>query len=402
MQVSLIPGVLLTGLLAGACGATGPARSQQRATDAAAAVKALQAGDFAAAGKEAGAAIGRGDGNGHARVVRAIVAYKAAVEQLALDTMTVVQGARGGFNHQVMRTALDNADKALAQVDEDLAVAGKDELVSLELCLACWKVDWNRSGEIDRRDDRLLELEVDAKGERLPEGDPRRRPTFRFDVGDTSWARAWLAFQRALVHLTLSYDWQEVDKLARRGGPDSPVITIRLADGKRVTRGRDLILEALEHSGRAREQYLAETDDDREWLPNPKQQNHPMPLPVDQALYDTWAALLGDARKLVKGDEGLPVAELVELAEVKMAGAPPGVVDVGGLLSNPKDITVSVMDVLAAKLSPEQALKDILGRGYRTDLAKSPIPSRLARLKSEIKMGTGTLEQKLRYLLWVN
>ena len=38
--------------------------------------------------------------------------------------------------------------------------------------------------------------------------------------------------------------------------------------------------------------YLAETDDDREWVPNPKQQSHPMPLPVDAArigaLERTW------------------------------------------------------------------------------------------------------------------
>ena len=49
---------------------------------------------------------------------------------------------------------------------------------SLDLCLACWQVDWNRNGDIDERDLRMLQVEYDAHGEQIPEGDPRRTPTF--------------------------------------------------------------------------------------------------------------------------------------------------------------------------------------------------------------------------------
>ena len=54
---------------------------------------------------------------------------------------------------------------------------------------------------------------------------------------------------------------------------------------------------------------LAEVDDDREWLPNPKQKSHAMPLTVDDALFDTWGGVLSDVRKLLLGQEGLSVAD---------------------------------------------------------------------------------------------
>jgi hypothetical protein len=81
---------------------------------------------------------------------------------------------------------LTDADRRMEGIEAHLARAAKDPDFSLDLCLACWRVDLNRNGEIDERDLRMLQVEYDAQGEQIPEGDPRRMPTFRFDAADVS------------------------------------------------------------------------------------------------------------------------------------------------------------------------------------------------------------------------
>src|SRR5258706_15057723 len=116
----------------------------------------------------------------------------------------------------------------------------------MELCLACWQHDWNRSGEIDDRDRKLFEIEYDANGGVLDQSDPARRPTFRFDIGDVSWARAMISFQRAAAELVLAYKWSELDKLMHfdifRSNEKLGKMTMRLIDPVRVRHARELIL----------------------------------------------------------------------------------------------------------------------------------------------------------------
>jgi len=113
------------------------------------------------------------------------------------------------FDHAGGRAAWQGFLTRLEAVDRDLAVVAGDREFSLELCLACWERDWNRNGRIDEADRKLFELEFDGKGGELAEGDPRRRPTFRFDTGDAEWARAMIAFQRAAGELVLAYQWSD-------------------------------------------------------------------------------------------------------------------------------------------------------------------------------------------------
>ena len=163
----------------------------------------LAAGKFQEAELAAAAAVTRDSENPYASTVAAITLYKKTMHQLSTDLRTVVFGAMaaGGFNHRYMRNTLTETEKFLGQVEEKLAVAWRSPGVSLELCLACWEIDWNRNGQVDRRDRRLFAIERDEKKNRIPEDDPRFRPTFRFDHGDVAWARAFIAFQRAALNL---------------------------------------------------------------------------------------------------------------------------------------------------------------------------------------------------------
>jgi hypothetical protein len=397
---------LLVLLLVG-CGATAHPSSAERQAAAAPAVTALQAGKLEDAAAAADAVLRADRGNPQANATRALTRYITAMGQLRADFFTVIEGARHGFNHEYMRASLEKADHALADIEDDLAHAADDPDFALELCLACWEHDWNRNGRIDDGDRLLFQIELDADGKELPENDPRRKPTFRFDAGDISWARAMVDFQRAFINLILAYRWNELDRLLGSLFSDHlPEITIKLDDAGRVRKARELILAGLDQADRCRQQYLAETDDDREWVPNPRQKNHPLPLPVDQALYDTWEGVVGDLRRLLSGEEGLDVAELAQLGDHKWEDPPRGYIDIGKMFSDPKDLVFdfAYFDHADTKTraGAEDVLRSIFGETYVKTMKASPLVHRLMRMKKELDHGDETFERKLRYLLWLN
>jgi hypothetical protein len=409
-----------------ACGPRPPARSPtEREADSAPAVAALQASRFAEAGQLAGTALARDPRNARAAAVRAVAAYQAAGAQLVGDLEQLLEKADGlrSLDHQEGRALWQRFADALVPIDADLAVAADDKSFGLELCIACWEHDWNRSGQIDERDRRMFEIEYDgrarpnADGEIdsfIPEGDPRRRPTFRFDAGDADWARAMLSFQRSAMELILAYQWSQLDKLFASRGAPPPKLVIPVQDKARVQRARSLLVAGLGYADRCRQAYLDETDDDREWVPNPRQQSHPIPLEVDAALYQTWADVTHDLRLMLESKEGLSLRAVAAFGDEDKLGAllPDVFLDLGAMLRDPADITVDFSQVEALenwRSDPagsqriiEQMLRGALGKGYATKMAQTKLLDRLARMKRELSTGEDTFERKLRYLLWLN
>jgi hypothetical protein len=409
-------------------------------------VTALREAKFAEAAQLATAALGKDRKNGTAAAVRAIAGFQAAGSQLRDDLEVLLQTSESlrALDHEAGRALWQRFADALQKIDADLAVTAADAGFGLELCIACWEHDWNHSGEIDDRDRRMFEIEYDGRAAAraeaeakkkeqpaspeefdgdpdwsmedpsfIPEGDPRRRPTFRFDQGDADWARAMLSFQRAAMELILAYRWSELDTLLRARGNAPVKITIALQDGARVKRARELILAGLGYAERCRAAYLAETDDDREWMPSPTQKNHPIPLDVDAALYQTWSDVLGDVRRMLKSEEGLSLRGVAALGDDDSSRyLPDAFVDLGALLGDPKDIVIDFGHVDAIERNHgnpaevqkvvEAMLRGILGNGYEPKMKPSPILGRFGRMRRELMTGEDTFERKLRYLLWLN
>lgn len=387
--------------------ACAPSLSQRRET-AAGTLQALQEARFEAAAVEAGKVLETDAENPYARLAAAIARYRAATHQIATDAPTVILGAvqTRGVNHQYLRMALEQFEKDLGLVEDDLAVAARFPDLALDLCVACWEVDWNRDGEVGEGDRALLEIERDENGDELAPDDPRRRPTYRYDHGDVLWARAFVSFQRAVVDVLLAYRWNALDKVlpALLLGM-SPTVTFELAHPERIAAAREALLRGLDLADAARRAYLAESDDEREWVPNPRQKDHPMPLVVDEALYQTWELVLADLKKVFAGEEGLGVADLLQLAEPSESDElPKGYLDLGGMLARPKNIVVD-LGQLKRDLDDERAeplLQHLFGEFYVPTMTPSQLPTRLMRMKDEIDRGEESLERKLRYLLWLN
>ncbi|HEY4182334.1 MAG TPA: hypothetical protein VGM90_36125 [Kofleriaceae bacterium] len=399
-------------LAATACGAADhnvPPPPEHHAAEANsdAAVAALRASKFADARQAATAALGRDPRDSRAAAVRALASYQIAAHDLFGELENIIGRADHleFFDHKGGREAWQRWLNVLEGVQNDLEVSAADTQFSLEMCLACWEVDWNRNGRIDERDGHMLEIEVDGKGETLPEGDPRRRPVFRFDQGDAEWALAMVSFQRAAGELVLAYKWSELDKLFSQ---EHPAITIKLTEPERVVRARKLILEGLAHADKCRTEYLSETDDDREWVPNPTQKNHAIPLAMDASIYSTWEGVIGDMRRMLNSEEGLSMRDLTQVVDENAeltSKVPSAYIDIGRMLKEPQDIQINVAMLMFADKNlnvAEKVLRDLIGNGYQTSMKPSPLPSRLRAMKKQLDTGEDTFDRKLHYLFWLN
>ena len=371
----------------------------QRIADDAPALDALRSADFDHAIALASAQLAIEPRDSEAAAIRALASYVRATSHLfvATDMSRHSWFWFEPFFDPKNQSALNTFTEQLAAIDKDLAIADQDPRFSLELCLACWKYDWNHDGKVDERDTQLFQIDRDAKGQVIADGDPRRMPTFRFDLGDVTWARAMISFQRAAGELLQSYRWSDVTERKH-----DEKLVIHLIAPERVKHARELILAGLEFSEREREQYLAETDDDREWVPNPRQKNHPMPMPIDDKLYASWAGILEDVRHLVAGDQGVSIRELAGLSSPRLfLIAPDAYVDIGRMLAEPSDIVVGNINDESAK-NLDVALHGILGHGYRDHMTPSPLIRRVGAMAKDLEDGTDTLDRKLRYMMWIN
>ncbi|MFH1810180.1 MAG: hypothetical protein ABIJ09_15650 [Pseudomonadota bacterium] len=391
-------------VLLGSLGCAGPSLEQRRQS-ALPAIQTLQTGEWVEAEQESARVLQEDTDNPFALVVDAITRYKRTMHQLVADLIGVAATVEvaGTLNQKYLSFTLDTAEAELARIDDDLARASRCADFNMDLCLACWEYDWNHSGEVDDFDRRLFEVELDHDGQPYPEGDPRRRPTFRFDRGDLLWARAFLSFQRAALHLAQAYDASGALQTLQSENEPSRIV-FRLTDATRITRARQLILDGLDLTEKARQAYLAESDDEREWLPNPRQKDHPLPMPVDEVLYQTWGAILVDTTALVKGETVLRVADLIELADERAEPMPAGSIDLGGFLSKPRDIVLDIQALDRAEDNDdiEGALRLVLGDWYVTGRPPSTLTMQLRRMKSEVDRGDESIERKLRYVLWLN
>jgi hypothetical protein len=100
------------------------------------------------------------------------------------------------------------------------------------------------------------------------------------------------------------------------------------------------MLEGIRHSKLLRAALLKESDDQDEWIPNPRQRNTSFPLVMDPQTFATWDELLGHMDKLFRGRTllGGTVEQnaMQGVRDLTMGICPPGQgVNVGQLFQKP-------------------------------------------------------------------
>lgn len=172
------------------------------------------------------------------------------------------------------------------------------------------------------------------------QGDPANsgKLVIAFDTGDVLWLRAYTHVLRAGAEFLLARDWHRSFDAAAHllfPRPDSPLaaaLTLptqgmflgeedgRIADGiawihllnwpvaeaDRLPRTREHFLAAARLSQEMWASIRAETDDDREWLPNAKQASLIPGMTITDDRIDTWLALMQESEAILNGEKLLP------------------------------------------------------------------------------------------------
>ena len=158
-----------------------------------------------------------------------------------------------------------------------------------------------------------------------------------FDRADVDWLRGYCHLLSALSEMMLAYDGQELFEVAAHrlfqhaktphafllepnrkpnGGwfqfediADAValihMLRFPLVEPKRMEAALKHIEQTLSLSRQMWKRVLAETDNDREWIPGPKQKGA-INIPVTQEIIDNWIRALDEAEQIVQGKKLIP------------------------------------------------------------------------------------------------
>jgi hypothetical protein len=247
-------------------------------------------------------------------------------------------GQNVGFNsepesitHAQFRESFEDWIAAVARAEAALAEVGDEELkVSVPIGLA--RMDLNADGEATEREQlwRLFRaLQVRFQ--------PRQEDVDAFEIaldrGDVAWLRGYSHLCMAVGEFILAHDTREVFERAGHvlyalnetpheflKGSRKPfdysmgidasdlvamvhLLNFEVIEPERMERSRQHLLETIRLAGEMWRYYDAETDDDREWIPNVKQRDTAIPdALITPLMHDTWLRALGEGGELLRGE----------------------------------------------------------------------------------------------------
>ena len=209
------------------------------------------------------------------------------------------------ISHKELGRVLDAFASDLQRAEATLA-AIKDDRVKLRLRLSKIRFDFAGNGKDQTT---LLELLVKLNGERL--GFEKANPDFRvhFDRGDVAWLRSYCHVLSAMVEAYRSIDQEagfsdrveSVFPNVEASTEDDDWRTgVKVVDPPRLRRARLHLVAVCELNRESWMHIRAETDDDFEWLPHPRQIDQ-LGLPLTDERIDAWLEMMTEWEELFKG-----------------------------------------------------------------------------------------------------
>jgi hypothetical protein len=228
---------------------------------------------------------------------------------------------------QILQTWVDDlnrAEKTLAGVTR--------ENVQLPLHVGLFKIDPLGQGKPISVGNLFERIEANVTPEELS------KFVIKFDRGDVCWFRGYCHFLAAWGELMLAVDFQELFECCAHlvfEKVDSPHVFLQEGDRtipgfhdftlfgivdvmaflhqsrftvKEPERCKAVLAHLEAMIGQGKEMWkhiLAETGDDNEWIPNPKQKGV-LGIKVTQEMIDTWLATLDEAEQVLQGKKLVP------------------------------------------------------------------------------------------------
>lgn len=222
------------------------------------------------------------------------------------------------ITYAAFRGFLDDLRRDLAVAEATLAGV-TDDNVKLRLRLARFRLDLDGDG---KPTDRLLDILQRVMGPQIRF--PKDNPDFLvcFDRGDVAWLRAYCHLLMGMLDSYLAFDTETLFDLTAGDLFDRPKQRFQGAEAERQQKlteaGKVIAVKEPARLGEFRKHLLkvaelnretwkyirAETDDDHEWLPNPRQRGV-LGLPVRDEMIDAWLDVMAELEALLNGDKVL-------------------------------------------------------------------------------------------------
>jgi hypothetical protein len=219
------------------------------------------------------------------------------------------------ISYAAFRRLLDDFRRDLSAAEATLAGV-TDDGVKLPLRLAAVRLDLVGDGKpTDRFIDILTRVMQRQRFDFL-----KSNPDFLvcFDRGDVAWLRAYCHLLMGMLDFYLAFDTEASFDLAADELFAKPKKPFRGDDAERWQKiqeaGKEIAVKEPARLGRFRKHLIqvaelnretwrhirAETDDDHEWLPNPRQKGV-LGLQVRDEMVDAWLAMMAELEALLDG-----------------------------------------------------------------------------------------------------
>jgi hypothetical protein len=242
------------------------------------------------------------------------------------------------IGYEDFRAQLQSFTDDLAAADARLADVGDGEV---RFVLDLMRVRLDMRGDGKPGDDETLGQILSAvSGGMAGPSTAAQGLEVKFDAGDAAWLRGYTHILMALDEFLLAHDFRVTfettfhlffarsrsplaDALAAPAPPDSTfgtgeatqiadavalihTLNWPVIDAARETKVRAHLLQVVALSRQSWTLIEAETGDDREWIPNPRQKNSALGLTVSEQELRSWFELLDEAQAILEGRKLIP------------------------------------------------------------------------------------------------
>ncbi len=263
--------------------------------------------------------------------------------------------APGPFDPAMIASIFRDAAADMDSARAALAPIPGDADFGLEIALADLWFDINGSGSRDPGENLAEVAGPLVMGWRWAGRDPAAPlPTIRFDQSDAAWLSAYTHLLSGLSEIVLAYD--PTAAIARVTGARAKMMTVtgtvdaddygigtavdvaavvigaldQPPEAARLMRARDHLQAMIDDNRRFWTSVAAETDNDREWIPNDRQTSG-LGIEFPKDLSGVWQSVLADGEALLAGDLLVPFWRLGST----------GGVNVGRMFTEPAPIDVA-------------------------------------------------------------
>lgn len=264
---------------------------------------------------------------------------------LGMPTVVVQNPAEETIDAGEFREVLDRFYRDIARAQKTLETVDPDGDLKIVLDITRVRLDYNGDGEagpdeaLGRLMLRLQRMQrMPVPGMPVEESEPTEAQPFpiALDAGDVYWLRGYCHVLMAMADFILAHDTDDIFNhtahqfFARVDTPyaaldDSQpedddwmtqildlvafvhLIRLDVKDPQRMTNSLDHLRQVSTLSRQSWEAILAETDNDREWIPAPAQESVlGTALSVDQDRLDAWMQFLDEYDAIFAGEKLLP------------------------------------------------------------------------------------------------